>query len=69
MIMNIRRVMELKLIQVIVVEGKGIENDPIREVFYYFLPDGRLLAVKDEVLFRHPAQDQFAPISKLYVSE
>ena len=63
--MNIKRVMELRLIQVIVVEGKGIEDDPIREVFYYFLPDGRLLAVNDPVLFKHPAQDQFA----LFLSE
>ncbi len=63
--MNIRQVVELKVIQVIVVEGKGIEDDPVREVTYYFLPNGTLLAVDDSVLFRHPAQLQLS----VYISE
>jgi hypothetical protein len=39
-----------KLIEVIkttVVEGKGVDGDPVREVIYYSNPDGEELAKHD----------------------
>lgn len=38
----------VELLQVVVVEGTGVEPDPKRQVVYYFRPDGSLAARYDK---------------------
>lgn len=39
---------EVTLIEVVVGEGKGVENDPVRRVVYYHRPDGECVARRDQ---------------------
>jgi len=36
-----------KLLGIIVAEGKGIEEDPVREVYYIYTPEGQQIGKMD----------------------
>jgi hypothetical protein len=63
---NIRRAWKLEVLQIMVYEGEGTEDDPGRIVAYYFLPDGRLLAINDPI-YPHPSQKLFAQVSEVKI--
>lgn len=44
---NVRSVRVREVIEVVALEGHGIGGDPVREVTYYYTPDGEVLARND----------------------
>lgn len=44
---NVRSVKTVELIEVVHVEGKGVEDDPIREVTSFYDRSGELRAIYD----------------------